>query len=59
MKEEISASEAETVDKTLAELAGSNIALESGYKVDFMKGGCKVKDDKAVLIYRYQITEKP
>lgn len=37
------------------EAAGSVIEIETGEKVDFMKGGVKVKGDKALLIYRYQI----
>ncbi|WP_278309053.1 hypothetical protein [Peptoclostridium litorale] len=38
--------------------AGSVIELENGEKVDFIKGGVKVKGDNALLIYRYQLIQK-
>ena len=47
--------DADEVQKFMEETAGSVVELENGEKVDFIKGGVKVKGDKALLIYRYQL----
>ena len=55
VKEQIEVADADEVQKFMEETAGSVVELGNGEKVDFIKGGVKVKGDKALLIYRYQL----
>ena len=46
---------AEAVQEYVRSKTGTEITLEDGAKVSFLKGDVKIKPDQAILIYRYQI----
>jgi hypothetical protein len=58
VREDMNAKDSQIVMDYINENVGKIINLSSGESVDFLKGDVKIKDDKAVLIYRYQLIQK-
>ncbi|MGF7060286.1 hypothetical protein [Brassicibacter mesophilus] len=48
-------SHAEAVQEYVRSISGTEMILDDGTKISFLKGDVKIKSDQAILIYRYQI----
>ena len=55
VREDFDPKDSDTVMQFINENVGKVIALSSGESVTFLKGDIRLKEDKAVLIYRYQL----
>ena len=55
VKENVNLAHAEAVQAYVRGLTDTEIQMEDGPKVTFLKGDVKIKPDQAILIYRYVI----
>jgi len=55
VKETVDASNAELVQEYVRSISGTDITLDDGTVVSFLKGDVKIKPEKSILIYRYVV----
>ncbi len=55
VKETVDLSHAEAVQQYVRSISGTEMTLDDGTKVSFLKGDVKIKPDQAILIFRYQV----
>ncbi|SCY38451.1 hypothetical protein SAMN03080606_01416 [Alkaliphilus peptidifermentans DSM 18978] len=55
VKEMVEPSQADAVREYIKSMEGSKVQLDTGETATLLKGDVKEKNDKATLIYRYQL----